>query len=77
LLNSHFTVGTDGTRTGASYWAPVITAGPVTSALLGELADYLQQLAPWVTGQSRIRRVSPGTLTSAHLACAVPNPGST
>jgi len=68
LLNSHFAVGTDGTRTGTSYWAPVITAGPVTSALLGELAGYLQQLAPWAERQSRVGRVSPGTLTSAHLA---------
>jgi hypothetical protein len=68
LLNSHFTTGTDGTRTATSYWAPVITAGPVTSALLGELADYLQQLTPWIESQSRIGRVSPGPLTSAHLA---------
>jgi hypothetical protein len=42
LLNTHFTVCTDGARTGTSYWAPVIAAGPVTSALLGELAGYLQ-----------------------------------
>jgi hypothetical protein len=68
LLNSHFTVGTDGTRTATSHWAPVIAAGPVISALLGELAGYMQQLAPWIERQSRIRRVSPGTLTSAHLA---------
>jgi hypothetical protein len=74
LLNSHFTIGIDGTRTATSYWAPVITAGPVTSALLGELASYLQQLAPWVIGQSRIRRVSPGTLTSAHLALRAAQP---
>jgi hypothetical protein len=74
LLNSHFTGGIDGTRTGTSYWAPVIASGPVTSAVLGELADYLQQLAPWVSGQSRIRRVSPGTLTSAHLALRAAQP---
>jgi hypothetical protein len=74
LLNSHFTIGIDGTRTGSSYWAPVIAAGPVTSALLGELAGYLQQLAPWVIGQSRIGRVSPGTLTSAHLALRAAEP---
>jgi hypothetical protein len=74
LLNSHFTIGTDGTRTATSHWAPVITAGPVTSALLGELAGYLQQLAPWIERQSRIRRVSPGTLTSAHLALGAAEP---
>ena len=74
LLNSHFIVGTDGTRTGTSYWAPVIADGPVTSALLGELAGCLQQLAPWVIGQSRIWRASPGRLTSAHLVLCTAEP---
>ena len=74
LLNSHFTAGTNGTRTATSHWAPVIAAGPVTSALLGELAGYLQQLAPWIERQSRTRRVGPGTLTSAHLALRAAEP---
>ena len=34
LLQTHFTTGPDGIRTGASYWAPVITSGRVTAALL-------------------------------------------
>jgi hypothetical protein len=32
LLNTHFTADPDGARTTASYWAPVITSGPVTAA---------------------------------------------
>jgi SAM-dependent methyltransferase len=38
LLHTHFTDGPAGPRTPTSYWAPVITSGPVTAALLGELA---------------------------------------
>jgi hypothetical protein len=64
LLNSHFTTGTDGTRTGTSYWASVITDGPVASALLGELADCLQQLAPW--GHQAIQDLA-GEPGQAHL----------
>jgi hypothetical protein len=68
LLHTHFTQDSAGTRTASSYWAPVITSGPVTAALLSELAGYLQSLAPWVARQSGARRVSPGALTSAQLA---------
>jgi hypothetical protein len=68
LLHTHFTTSPAGAQTGSSYWAPVITSGSVTSALLDELASYLQLLAPWSERQSRKRRVSPGTLTAAHLA---------
>ena len=68
LLHTHFTVDPAGARTDSSYWAPVITSGPVTAALLGELASYLQNLAPWIARQSGARRVSPGALTSAQLA---------
>ena len=68
LLHTHFTVDPAGARTNSSYWAPVITSGPVTAALLGELASYLQNLAPWIARQSGARRVSPGALTSAQLA---------
>jgi hypothetical protein len=68
LLHTHFTQDPAGTRTASSYWAPVITSGPVTAALLSELAGYLQNLAPWVARQSGARRASPGALTSAQLA---------
>ena len=68
LLHTHFAVDPAGARTNRSYWAPVITSGPVTAALLGELASYLQNLAPWIARQSGARRVSPGALTSAQLA---------
>ena len=68
LLHTHFAVDPAGARTNRSYWAPVITSGPVTAALLGELASYLQNLSPWIARQSGARRVSPGALTSAQLA---------
>jgi hypothetical protein len=68
LLHTHFTTGPAGAWTAISYWAPVITSGPVTAALLGELAGYAQNLAPWIARQSAARRASPGALTSAHLA---------
>jgi hypothetical protein len=37
LLHTHFTLDPAGTRTASSYWAPAITSGPVTAALLSEL----------------------------------------
>jgi hypothetical protein len=46
----------------------------VTSALLAELAGYLEALAPWITTQARTTRPSPGTLTSAHLALRLARP---
>ena len=68
LLHTHFFVEPTGARTGASYWAPVITSGPVAAALLAELASYAQDLAPWITRQSGARQVGWGKLTSAQLA---------
>jgi hypothetical protein len=68
LLHTHFFTDPAGTRSGTSYWAPVITSGPVTAALLAELSNYLQNLAPWIARQSGARRVNRGNLTSAQLA---------
>jgi len=68
LLQTHFFVDPAGSRTDASYWAPVITSGPVTAALLAELADYARNLAPWIASQSGARRIGWGKLTSAQLA---------
>jgi len=68
LLQTHFFVDPAGARTGASYWTPVITSGPVTAALLGELAGYAQDLAPWIARLSGARRVGWDKLTSAQLA---------
>ncbi len=67
LLHTHFTDGPAGPRTPRSYWAPVITSGPVTAALLGELAGYAHSLASWIAKLPG-RRVSPGAPTSALLA---------
>lgn len=68
LLHTHFFVDPAGARSGTSYWAPVITSEPVTAALLAELSNYLQNLAPWIARQSGARRLSWGNLTSAQLA---------
>jgi hypothetical protein len=74
LLHTHFTTDPSGVRTASSYWAPLITSGPVTSALFAELGGYLDTLGPWITAQARIQRVIPGTLTSAHLALRAAEP---
>jgi hypothetical protein len=68
LLHTHFATDPAGITTASSYWARLVTSGPVTSALLANLAAYLDTLAPWITIQARTRRASPGTLTLAHLA---------
>jgi hypothetical protein len=49
LLQTHFASDASGKPTGTSYWAPVITSGPVTAALLGELAEYAGGLARWIS----------------------------
>jgi hypothetical protein len=68
LLQTHFTTGPDGTRTGTSHWAPVITSGPVTAALLGELAACLNSLGPWIAAQTPAQHASPGTRPPAQRA---------
>jgi hypothetical protein len=67
LLHTHFTQDPAGVRAGTSFWAPVITSGPVTAALLSELASHLNMLSSWIAKQSRARRVSPSARTSAEL----------
>ena len=47
LLQTHFAPGPDGSRTGRSRWALVITSEPVGGALLSELAGSARRLAPW------------------------------
>jgi hypothetical protein len=68
LLQTHFAEGLAGTRAPNSWRAPLITSGPVTAALLGELAAYPQNLAPWIARLSRTPRGSPDPPTSAQLA---------
>jgi hypothetical protein len=63
LLHTHVTTGPDGARTARSWWAPVITSGPVTAALLCELASCAQRLAPRISRHSGADRVSPAALT--------------
>ena len=47
LLQTHFATSPGGSRERHSYWAPVITSPPLTSALLGEIARCALRLAPW------------------------------
>jgi hypothetical protein len=68
LLQTHFATGPDGARAGTSYWAPLITSGPVTAALLGELATCLDSLGPWIAAQTPARRASPSRSSSAQRA---------
>lgn len=67
LLHTHFFLDPMRARTATSYWAPAITSGPVTAALLAELGDYLQNLAPWIARQSGARHVNWANLTSPQL----------
>jgi hypothetical protein len=47
LLHTHLTPSPPAAGPGRSYWAPVITSRPVTSALLAEIAAHARALAPW------------------------------
>jgi hypothetical protein len=67
LLQTHFADGPAGPQAPRSYWAPVIASGPVTAALLGEIADDTQHLASWI-GRLPVRwRMSPSMPTSPLL----------
>jgi hypothetical protein len=74
LLHTHFVTDPAGISVASSYWAPHVTCGPVTAALLAEVADCLHTLVPWIAAQARTGRVSPGTLTSAHRALHTARP---
>ena len=68
LLQTHFTTGREGTRTGRSYWAPVITSGRVTAALLGELAACLHGMERWIAAQTPTWHASPNRRLPAQRA---------
>ena len=68
LLHTHFTDSGTGLQTPTSWWAPVITSGPVTAALLSELANYTHDLASWIAQLAIRPRASPGAPTAALLA---------
>jgi hypothetical protein len=81
LLHTHFIQDPAGVRAGTSFWAPVITSGPATAALLSELAGYLNMLSPWIAKQSGARRTAieaTTRITAAldDLAIAVDAPSS-
>lgn len=46
LLHTHFAAGPEGARLDRSEWAPVVTSGPVTRALLLELGHWARTIAP-------------------------------
>jgi hypothetical protein len=68
LLRTHFADGPAGPVTPRSYWAPVITSGPVTAALLSGLAGCTRDLGSWIVKLSAGGRVSAGVPSSALLA---------
>jgi cell wall assembly regulator SMI1 len=67
LLHTHFTSGLPGPRAGRSHWAPVITSGPVTAALLSELAQHARMLAPWAAQLTMTGPAGPGTPVAEQL----------
>src|SRR6266700_3259006 len=54
-----------------SCWAPLVASGPVTAALLAELAGYARQLAPWVAQLSVTSPMNSGMPGSACIAMHV------
>ena len=68
LLHTHFTDSSTGLQTPTSWWAPVIISGPVTAALLSELASHTHGLASWIVQLTAKRRTSPGAPTAALMA---------
>ena len=65
LLRTHFTAWPG---SGTSHWAPVITSGPVTAALLRELADCTLRVAPWAARASAAGAMDSGLPPTACLA---------
>ena len=67
LLQTHFALDADGYQIQRSYWAPAITSGPVTAALLAELGSYTQHLGSWISTLARKRPSHAAAPTSALL----------
>jgi hypothetical protein len=65
LLQTHFTAWRG---SGTSSWAPVITSGPVTAALLGELAGCALGVAPWTARVSAAGAMNSGVPAATCLA---------
>jgi len=74
LLQTHVMLGPGGIRIRRSYWAPVITSEPVTSARLGVLARYTQNLALWIGQQARRHPAVRRTPTAPQLALRAAEP---
>jgi hypothetical protein len=68
LLQTHFALDADGYQIQRSYWAPAITSGPLTAALLAELGSYTQHLGSWISTLARRRPRHAAAPTSAQLA---------
>jgi hypothetical protein len=68
LLQTHFATGREGVRIGRSYWAPVITSGRVTAALLGELAACLHGMESGIAAQTPTWHASPNRRLPAQRA---------
>ena len=71
LLQTHFAGDSGDEQAWKSSWAPLVASGPVTAALLAELAGYARQLAPWVAQLSVTGPVDSGMPGSARVAMHV------
>jgi hypothetical protein len=67
LLHTHFALDADGYQVQRSFWAPAITSGPVTAAVLAELGSHIQHLGSWISALTRKRPSQTATPTSAQL----------
>ena len=78
LLQTHFAPGPDGSRTGRSRWALVITSEPVGGALLSELAGSARRSRRGRRGCPRQARACPGRPASRSAppagGCGSPTP---
>ncbi len=71
LLQTHFASDAVDEQAWNSSWAPLLASGPVTAALLAELAGHARQLAPWVAQLSVTSPMNSGMPGSARIAMHV------
>ena len=68
LLRTHFAAPPGGEMARNSFWAPLLTSGQLTAALLTELAALARQLAPWAAQLSVTGPMSSGDSIALHVA---------
>jgi hypothetical protein len=68
LLQTHFASEPGDEQPRNSSWAPLLASGPLTAALLTELAAHARQLAPWAARLSVTGPMSSGECITLHVA---------